>query len=56
MAQIRAEKRHRLLISPIDQLIEVVDDSTLRSSKNHIEPDIISGLVAEYEDIHYPIR
>lgn len=25
-------------------------------SKKHIEPDIISGLVAEYEDIHYPIR
>lgn len=39
----------------IDELVEIVNDDTPKSSKEYVELDIISGLVAEYEDVHYPI-
>jgi HTH-type transcriptional regulator/antitoxin HigA len=55
MAQIKTEQEYRSLMSRIDELIEIVDDDTPKESKEYVELDIISGLVAEYEDIHYPI-
>lgn len=55
MAQIKTEHEYRSLMRRIDELVEVVDDDTPKDSKEYIELDIISGLVAEYEDIHYPI-
>ena len=55
MAQIKTEQEYRSLMNRIDELIEVVDDNTPKDSKEYVELDIISGLVAEYEDIHYPI-
>ena len=55
MAQIRTEQEYRSLMKRIDELVEVVDDDTPTNSKEYVELDIISGLVAEYEDIHYPI-
>ena len=55
MAEIKTEQEYRSLMKHIDELIEVVDDNTPKESKEYIELEIISGLVAEYEDIHYPI-
>lgn len=55
MAQIKTEQEYRSLMKRIDELIEIVDDNTPIESKEYVELDIISGLVAEYEDIHYPI-
>ena len=39
----------------IDELIEMVNDNTPKDSKEYIELDVLSALVAEYEDVHYPI-
>lgn len=55
MAQIKTEREYRSLLKRIDELIEVVDDKTPTDSKEYVELDVISDLVAEYEDIHYPI-
>lgn len=55
MAQIKTDQEYRSLMKRIDELIEVVDDNTPKESKEYVELDIISGLVAEYEDVHYPI-
>ena len=55
MAQIKTEQEYRSLMRRIDALVAVVDDDTPKDSKEYVELDIISGLVAEYEDIHYPI-
>lgn len=55
MAQIKTEQEYRSLMKRIDELVEVVNDDTPKSSKEYVELDIISGLVAEYEDVHYPI-
>lgn len=55
MAQIKTEQEYRSLMKRIDELVEIVNDDTPKSSKEYVELDIISGLVAEYEDVHYPI-
>ena len=55
MAQIKTEQEYQSLMKRIDELVEVVNDDTPKSSKEYVELDIISGLVAEYEDVHYPI-
>ena len=48
MAQIKTEQEYRSLMKRIDELIEVVDDNTPIDSKEYVELDVISDLVAEY--------
>lgn len=36
--------------------LPLVDDNTSLTDKNLIELDLLSGLVEEYEDEHYPIK
>ena len=55
MAKIKSEKEYHKLLKRIDELIELVDDDTPVDDINYIELDLISELVEEYEDIHYPI-
>lgn len=42
-------------MSRIEELLRIVDDNTPADDKNSIELVILSNLVADYEDIHYPI-
>ncbi|MDR1517035.1 MAG: helix-turn-helix domain-containing protein [Dysgonamonadaceae bacterium] len=39
----------------IEELLPLVNDDTPLDDKNLIELDLLSGLVEEYEDAHYPI-
>ncbi len=39
----------------IDELLKVVNDDTPDDDPNSIELNLISALVEEYEDVHYPI-
>lgn len=39
----------------IEELLPLVDDNTPVTDKNAIELDLLSELVAEYEEEHYPI-
>lgn len=55
MAQIKNETEYRKLLGRIDELLKVVDDNTPTDDMNFIELDIISDLVEEYENVHYPI-
>lgn len=40
----------------IEELLPLVDDNTPLNDKNPIELDLLSELVADYEDEHYPIK
>lgn len=40
----------------IDELLKVVGDDTPADDRNSIELVLLSNLVAEYEDVHYPIK
>ena len=55
MAQIKSEAAYRAAMKRIDELLKVVNDLTPADDPNYLELDMISDMVAEYEDIHYPI-
>ena len=39
----------------IDELLKVVEENTPEDDMNNVELVLLSNLVADYEDIHYPI-
>ena len=56
MGKIQNELAYRATMERIEELLPLVDDNTPLVDKNLIELDILSALVEEYEDIHYPIQ
>ena len=55
MAQIKSEAAYRAAMKRIEKLLPLVNDNTPVDDPNYLELDMISDLVEEYEDIHYPI-
>ena len=56
MNKIQNEIAYEATMERIEELLPLVDENTPLSDKNLIELDLLSGLVAEYEDEHYPIQ
>lgn len=56
MAKIQNETAYKVAMERIEELLPLVDDDTPLTDKNLIELDLLSGLVEEYEDEHYPIK
>ncbi|MFT3751376.1 MAG: helix-turn-helix domain-containing protein [Paludibacter sp.] len=55
MTQINNETEYEALKLRIEELLELVDNDTPESDKNLIELSVISNLVADYEEAHFPI-
>jgi hypothetical protein len=55
MATIKNETEYNAIMQRIEELIVLTDDNTPKQDKSLIELDILSELVEEYEDIHFPI-
>ena len=55
MAQIKNEAAYRAAMKRIDELLKAVSDSTPVDDPSYLELDMISDMVQEYEDVHYPI-
>ena len=55
MAKIENETAYKATMARIEELLPLVDDSTPMDNKNLIELDLLSALIEEYEDVHYPI-
>ena len=55
MAQIKTEQQYKALCDRINELLTVVGNDTPADDKNMLELDLISDLVADYEEEHYPI-
>lgn len=55
MAQIKSEAAYRAALERIEELLPLVNDETPTDDKNYLELDMISDMVEEYEDVHYPI-
>ena len=56
MAQIKTEKEYNAAMARIDELLPLTwADGVPEDSPENIELNLLSELVAEYEDIHYPI-
>ena len=55
MAEIKTEKEYRAILKRIDELLPLTGDNVPEDSPENIELALLSDLVAEYEDVHYPI-
>lgn len=56
MAKIENERQYEVAMERIEELLKIVYDNTPTDDKNSIELVLLSNLVADYEDIHYPVR
>ena len=55
MAKIENRTQYEAMMARIEELLAVVDDNTPEDDKNSIELALVSALVAEYEDEHFPV-
>lgn len=55
MARIKNEGEYNAAIKRIEELAPLFDDNSPMSDTNLIEYKLLSDLVEEYEDEHYPI-
>lgn len=55
MRTIKTQKEYLAVCTRIEDLLRIVDNETLVDDKNFIELDLLSDLVADYEDKNEPI-
>lgn len=55
MTKIKTEKEYNVVMERIEELLDVVNNETSIDNKDSIELELLSSLVEEYEDEHYPI-
>ena len=55
MAMIQNQIAYKATMARIEELLPLVDDNTPANDRNLIELDLLSALIEEYEDVHYPI-
>jgi len=56
MAEIKNEIQYKKALSRVDELLQVVDNETSTEDQNFVELDLLSDLVAEYEERYYPVK
>ena len=56
MAKITSEIAYKATMERIEELLPLVDDSTPMDDRNLIELELLSNLVADYEEEHYPVK
>jgi len=55
MTKIQSEAAYKAAMERIEELLPLVTDETPITDKNAVELDLLSSLVSDYEDEHYPI-
>lgn len=56
MAKIENEIEHDAICQRVEELLPMTDDDTPLTDPRLIELKILSELVVEYEDEHYPMK
>jgi len=56
MVEIKNEIQYERIIERIEELLKLVDNDTPLTDKNMVELELLSLLVAEYEEKNYPIE
>ena len=56
MAKIKTEKQYEAACARIDELLKEVSNDTPSDDKNFLELDLISDLVADYEEEHFLVE
>lgn len=55
MRKITTKQEYEVLTARMEELLKVVGNNTATTNKNFIELDIISDLIADYEEVHFKI-
>ena len=55
MAKIENEMQYKAAMARIEELLPLVTEDTPEDDKNSVELILLSNLVADYDDAHYPI-
>lgn len=55
MAKIMTEKAYKAALKRIDELLPLTGDDVPRDDPNQIELELLTDLVYEWEEVHYPI-
>lgn len=56
MAEIRNEIEYKSIIERIEELLKLVGNETPMTDRRMIELNLLSDMLADYEEIHYPIE
>ena len=56
MAKIKDKKQYDAACARIEELLKVVSNNTPTDDKNYLELDLLSDLVADYEEEHFPVE
>lgn len=56
MAQIKSEEQYKAIMARIDEIFFATDESTPKNDKRLLELDVLSSMVEEYEQEHFPIH
>lgn len=56
MTKIENEMQYMALMEKIEELLPLVTDNTPLNDKNLVELQLLSNLVADYDEAHYPIK
>ena len=55
MTKIENEQQYNWAVARVEQLLPLVTDETPRSHPYSIELELLSNLVADYSDEHFPL-
>jgi len=55
MTRIENERQYKASMERIEELLPLVKDDTPLTDKNLVELELLSNLVADYDEVHYPI-
>lgn len=56
MAQIKSKKQYDAIMARIDEIFFATDENTPKDDNRLLELDVLSAMVEEYEQEHYPIQ
>lgn len=56
MVKIKDKKQYDAACARIEELLKVVSNNTPTDDKNYLELDLLSDLVADYEEEHFPVE
>jgi HTH-type transcriptional regulator/antitoxin HigA len=55
MVKIKNEQQYEKALERVEELLRIVGNDTPESDKNFVELDLLSELVADYEEENYPV-
>jgi HTH-type transcriptional regulator/antitoxin HigA len=56
MTRIENEKQYMAAMARVEELLPIVSEDTPEEDKNFVELVLLSNLVADYEEVTYPVK